>query len=624
MPRIPEALRNYARDAAGAFRLAPVEIVLGLVAALSFSVFLRREEMDGWARIAVPAALALPLVFGVSVLRARGVVDDAMRWGGTALVVVGAAAYGALVFDPELDREAWRFASLLGAAFLALSLVPAVGVSDPERRRAEFWRFNTLLLARIVGVVAYGLALFAALAGAVAAVSSLFELKTPEHLYQDLFGAVFFALVPWVVAGGIPELVAGPPGEGRAPRAVRLLGRYLYAPVLVVYLAILLAYAVKVVATGGMPKNLLSPIILLAGFFGFLGSLFLEPLRRDPEHTGVARLVRVFPALLLVLLPLAVRAVWVRMDEYGWTEFRYLRFALLLALAALAILGVVRLVRRREPLLLLVPVVLGATLLLSAVGPWGASAVSRRSQETRLREGLRQAGLLENGRYARPLPPPDSIDQPHGDTGRTIPQPLHGQITGAVTYLFESHGPESLRDVFPSGLSRYQDGWRLAAALPIRPGCAPGQEPQGIHLHLPGGAAVPGLVGGTLYRLERSGRRDAPEPGMGGVQLQLGETDVQVHSLAPERWTARVELGGVVERVAARGRGDCGSAARFGSDVLSPAEAVYPLMDQAGRARGQLVLTQLAAARRSPDPRTRAATGPFLLESVSGLVIVTE
>ena len=37
---------------------------------------------------------------------------------------------------------------------------------------------------------------------------------------------------------------------------------------------------------------------------------------------------------VLVLLPLAVWAVWVRRDQYGWTESRYLRLALLVALAA--------------------------------------------------------------------------------------------------------------------------------------------------------------------------------------------------------------------------------------------------------------------------------------------------
>ncbi|HEX2190947.1 MAG TPA: DUF4153 domain-containing protein [Longimicrobiaceae bacterium] len=624
MPRIPLVLRSYARDAAGAFRLVPAEVLLGLLAAVTFSVWLRRDEMDGWARIAVPAALALPLVFGLSVLRARGVVSPALRWGATAVVLAAAAGYGAWVFDPDRDTEAWRFAALLGASFLALSLVPALGLRDPERRRAELWRFNALLAARIVGVAAYGLALFGALAGAVAAVSSLFELDTPEHLYQDLFGAVFFALVPWVVAGGIVEMAAPAAGEGRAPRAVRLLGRYLYAPVLVVYLAILLAYAVKVLATGELPKNLLSPIILLAGLLGFLGSLLLEPLRRDPEHTGVARLVRVFPALLLVVLPLAVHAVWVRRDQYGWTESRYLRLLLLLALAVLAAMGVYRLVRRREPLLAAVPLVLGATLLLAAAGPWSASAVSRRSQEARLRSGLREAGLLEGGRYSGPLPPPDSAGRAAADTGRTVPQELHGQITGAATYLFESHGRESLREVFPAGLARFETGWQLAAALPIRPGCAPDRDVQWIHGWLPAGTPVPGLAGGTLYRIERVGRGDAPPPGEDGVLLQLAGTELRVHAGGPERWAARVDLRPLTARLVAHSQEDCGPGSGRPSHPLQPAEALFTLTDEAGRPRGQLVLTTLALDRGSRGPGGRSARGPFRLDHVSALVFVRE
>lgn len=624
MPRIPQAVRTYARDAAGAFALAPVEILLGLSVAISFSVALRADDgMDAWAKIAASAALALLLVFGLSVLRARGAIGDAARWAGTALVLAGAAAYGAWVVDPDHQAEALRFAALLGAAAMALSLAPVVRMDGHERRRREFWRFNAVLLARIASVVAYGAALFAALAGAVAAVSSLFELKTPEHLYQDLFGAVFYALVPWVVAGGLPEL-AEPAGDERAPRPVRLLGRYLYAPVLVVYLAILVAYAVKVVATGEMPKNLLSPIILLAGVGGFLGSLLLEPLRRDPEHPGVARLVRVFPAVLLALLPLAVWAVWVRRGQYGWTESRYLRLALLLALGVLAAVGVYRLARRREPVLLLVPAVLGATLLLSAFGPWGAPAVSQRSQEARLRRGLAEAGLLRDGRYAGPLAPPTAVVAPAADTRRTIPRELHAQITGAVTYLYDSHGPESLRRVFLGKLAGFDGGWQVAGALPIRPGCAGDEELRSVHASLPDRLPVPGVAGGTLHRVQRTGSSGPPEAGAGPVQLQLAGTELRVQATGADRWTARVDLRALVARLTTTGPDGCGPGDRFASAEILPAEAVRPLVDESGRARGQLVLTAVGVARPDPDARTPAARGPFALENASGMVLVRE
>ncbi|HEX8275322.1 MAG TPA: DUF4153 domain-containing protein [Longimicrobiaceae bacterium] len=624
MPRIPQVVRSYARDAAGAFALAPVEVVLGLFVALSFSIALRQTDgMDEWARIAVAAALALFPVFGLSVLHARGAISGGVRWIGTAAILAAASAYGWWVAEPGRQTEALRFVSLLGAAAMALSLVPVVRVEGHERRRREFWRFNVVLISRMVSVVAYGGALFAALAGAVAAVSSLFELKTPEHLYQDLLGAVFFALVPWVVAGGIPELLAEAGEEGRAPRPVRLLGRYLYAPVLVVYLAILVAYAVKVVATGEMPKNLLSPIILLAGIGGFLGSLLLEPLRRDPEHPGVARLMRVFPAVLLVLLPLAVWAVWVRRDQYGWTESRYLRLALLLALGVLAAAGVYRLVRRREPVLLLVPAVLGITLLLSAFGPWGAPAVSRRSQEARLRQGLAEAGLLRGGRYAGTLPVPDSmVAAPAADTGRTIPKELHGQITGAVTYLYDSHGPESLRGIFGPELERFQGGWQVANALPIRPGCEGDEELGSVHAVLPSDAPVPGLAGGTLHRVQVAGREEALTPQVGTVRLVYSGNELRVQSTGTERWTARVDLQGLVARITSTGPDECGPGVRFGSAEILPAEAVRTLTDEAGRVRGQLVLTEVSAARAEAD--SRATRGPFRLASASGMVLVRE
>ena len=195
------------------------------------------------------------------------------------------------------------------------------------------WAFAWRLALRIVGISLYAVALYAVLAGAVGATISLFELRQPEHLYTDLMGAVFFCFASWILVGGIHRLSA--PRPAWVPEGVSRLGRWLYAPVLVIYLAVLYAYAVKVVATGELPKNLVSPLVIAAGMIGLLGAVLLEPVHDDDEHRGVSLLVRALPALLLPLVPLALWALGARLGEYGWTEFRYVRLAAVLAIGVL-------------------------------------------------------------------------------------------------------------------------------------------------------------------------------------------------------------------------------------------------------------------------------------------------
>ena len=606
--KIPAAVRAYGRDARDAFEHAPLEVLTGVATALAFSLTVRSHDEEEFVRVAAAAGLMLPLLFALSVLRGRRLVGAGARWTASAAVVLGAAAFALWGLDPDRESTLWRWACLLGVSVLALSLVPLPGRADGEDPRMRFWAFNVRVLGRTVSVGLYAAALFAALAGAVAAVSSLFELKTPDHLYLDLAGAVFFALTPWVIVGGLPSLVELP-REEKAPVAVRWLGRSLYVPVVVVYLAILVAYTAKVLVTGELPKNLLSPIVLMAALFGFLGALFVEPLVRDPAHPAIARVVRGFPAVLLFLLPVAMRAVWIRQGDYGWTEFRFIRFLLLVAFFVLAAWGAYRLLRKGLPLLVEIPAVLGAALLLGAVL---AGPVSRMDQQARLRAALARVGVMEGGRLARPLPPPDRVS---AEERRTVPQHEFERIQGALVYLHESHGPGAVRAVLGPGADAYTTGWAAAGALPIEPGCEPDRASRYGVLALGPGAGLPVAAGGTLYRLDRQGRPvGGPADTASAVWIELESAAVRVHSRAP-RWTARVELRPLLDLFATRD--PCRPAEL---PPLAPAQAVHPLVDEAGRARGQLFLTQVGF-----DPAPDGERGPpSVLSHVSAMVVVAD
>ncbi|HWK90498.1 MAG TPA: hypothetical protein VNP72_10965, partial [Longimicrobium sp.] len=274
MNPLTRTLRAYAADARSALRDAPVEIVLGLLMALLTLVATRtpRFTEEAWARVAASVALAFPLVFAASVLAARGVVSARTRWAATAAVLAACAAVGGLAIHAERAASWWRWAMLFGAALCALALTPVLPLAARDRRRT--WTFVYRTVLRAAGLVAYAGALWLILAGAVAAVVSLFELREPRHLYGDLAAILFFAFVPWVFVGGLPRLVADD-GGGPPPALVTLLGRWLFAPVLVIYLAILYAYAVKVAATGELPRNLVSPLVLGAGLVGLIGAVLL-------------------------------------------------------------------------------------------------------------------------------------------------------------------------------------------------------------------------------------------------------------------------------------------------------------------------------------------------------------
>ena len=584
---LTRTLRAYAVDARAAFRDAPVEVALGvgLAAALSASARVDGFSEEEFFRIAASVALAFPLVFALSVLAARDAVRPPARWLGTAAVLAACAAFGLFAMHDGREADGWRWLLLCAAAVLLLAMAPGIPAGGRDRRAG--WAFGWRLAVRGVGIGLYAVALFGILSGAAAAVISLFELDRPDHLFTDLAGAVFFAFAPWVFVGGIHRLTAPP--EPGVPEGVSRLGRWLYAPVLVIYLLILYAYAAKVAATGELPRNLVSPLVIAAGLIGLLGALLLEPVHGDEEHRGVSMLVRAVPALLLPLVPLALWALGARLGEYGWTEFRYARVAAVAALGVLALLGTIRLVRRRPPLFATIPAVFAAVLVLAAVGPWSAPAVSRRDQTARLRAALAEA-RVDPRRLVR-----DTV---------LVDSAAYARIEGGARYLLGAHGVGALRRVLPQLPDSTRDVWGIGERLGLRVQCSRFDRERA---RLPRERGVPGVVGGVVVGVDFADDRPLALalPGGGQVRLTLAEDRVVATAFA---WTARGDVSHLRRRLERRASG-C-AATRMGPVAqIEAGEALVPLRDAEGAVRAQLLVVGAGVGGAAGAVRVRDLEG---------------
>ena len=84
-------------DARGAFRAAPIEASLALLAAATFSVGVAQETWpDTSSRLLVTFSLAIPATFAFTLLHALGALRAGMRWALSlaAVALAGAFAFG--------------------------------------------------------------------------------------------------------------------------------------------------------------------------------------------------------------------------------------------------------------------------------------------------------------------------------------------------------------------------------------------------------------------------------------------------------------------------------------------------------------------------------------------------
>lgn len=439
----------------GAIRRLPVETALIAAIALTMIQILHaRTDPGAWQmRILFTSLLALPLAFALHEhprTRAR-----APRLGAAVAALTGLVMFATLRDGDSITRSAVQWALLL--ATTAAYLVPFV-VAAP--------RFSAFVRRFFEEVTTWGLLGGVAIAAILVtgfAIANLFDLRTSE-LTGDaaLLAAGAFALI--VLERLLPDRTA----TGKVPELWRRLATAIGAPFVSVMLLILVIYELTVVVRGELPRNTLSPLLIGAGFVGYLCTLIITAVAAEPVGQGAlspaephrflrnrsVQLARAFPIALLLLLPMALWAVLVRIDQYGLTPFRVVRLAAVLCLMALSVLGTLRWLRGRAPLGWHVPATVGAFALLIAAGPLSAVNLSIRSQAARLDQLLDDAGL--DHRVVADPPPP---------VKRQLPYAQWSELQNAVDNLAALGGEAAMRRTLRGAVHICGERWSANECL---------------------------------------------------------------------------------------------------------------------------------------------------------------
>ncbi len=590
---------RYLGDALRGVRRAPVEVLATLCIAFTFSSALEinGDAFQAWTELTVACLLLIAVAWTGTLLHAMGVWSAIRRWTFTAVGAIAVALYAIAVVDFELAAEHWRAAMLVAAAVLWLFALPAfAGPVSVDRMR----RIDGRILLRMIGAFLYGAALFAGLALALRAIDVLFELRLDGEIYGHVFGWIFFVLVPWIVLGGLPDYIRPIEQTNEVAGVAHRIAVYLVPPLLAVYYLILFAYVVRIALTGEVPKNLVSPMVLAAGGLGALALLLFDP---RSGGSGLARGLRLAPPLFLPLVPLGAWALIVRIDQYGWTEFRMLRLVVLGALAALAIAGTVQLVRRRSFSLHAIPLALAVVLLLGAIGPWSVLAMSRRSQQERLVSALARVDVPAQDSTYGPAP--------SDTTTRIVPAADYEQIRSSAQYLAGHFGTETLPPVLRRYATDESRRWTdYPASLGLRPDAPTMDGRFAMGGSLPYSVPVE-LQGGTAYRITwiatpGSGAMRGPGSEGGSIEGVVMQDSARL-SLQVAGRALYADLAPLLGALTIQSR-----AAPARSD-LPIQQAVVPLTDLAGVEQGQLLVWHLWAQSDSAG---------LQIGNLEGLVVV--
>jgi hypothetical protein len=385
--QLPSIIR-LAKQSRDVLQRFPWTMLAASVAAAAAIVATTKSADDAWGRLAMVAALGLALTIALTLLA------EERRLSPTATTALNVAGIGLLVLlyfawpGPERKHEAVRYFQLSAGLHLLVAFLPFV--RQPET--GAFWQYNRRLFLGFLRAYIFSQVLFIGLAIALGALDKLFGVDVPAELYGRtalIIGlvvntAIFLGAVPL----GLRELAA----DTEYPRVLKLFSQYILTPLVFVYLLILIAYLVKIVAQGEWPSGWIGWLVTSVAIAGLLGFLLVHPLRDDAAEPWIRTYSR---GLFLGLIPAAVMllvAFWKRIIPYGLTELRLLGILLGLWLLVIAVWYTVR----QRAGIRLIPLTLAILLLGTVYGPISVTRLSVASQGSRLK------ALMSEARSGRP------------------------------------------------------------------------------------------------------------------------------------------------------------------------------------------------------------------------------
>ncbi len=285
------------------------------------------------------------------------------------------------------------------SATLRLNLVMAVGAVllllgnavlwRKPRNDLHVWDFThkiwTGAIFAFVGSIIFTAGVFAI----QAALKSLFGLSINDLTERLLLPIGLGSLAPLYWLSTVPavdepynELIDNP---GFVSKAVAFLGTWLLSPLTLIYALIILAYAVKTLIEGELPKGEIAQLTTPFLLVGSLTWLVLEP--PFIQTKVLARLFRKlwFPISIPAALMLAI-AVFVRVKAYGFTPERVALCLIVLWALGLGIWFSFTSKEKRD--IRLIP---GSGAALLFLGTVGSLWLSIASQYGRLNNSLTQA-----------------------------------------------------------------------------------------------------------------------------------------------------------------------------------------------------------------------------------------
>ena len=352
--------------------------------------------------------IMIGLGIGISMSAASSIAARQNRWPAwlyislSAVVLLVIGSYIWTGWNHDFENGRWL---LTGHLALISHLLVAIAAFGRRGQELSFWSYNRTLLLGFVWSGFFALVLFVGVIAAIGSVELLFGIDVENELYGSTYFLAAFIFHPLHFFGNLPTRFQPIPDYQTLgyPKIMRNLIQYVLLPLVVLYVTILYLYGLKNIFVE-VTKGYTAWLVLVFSVVGVFALLLAYPMRQDPDERWVKVWDQLYFWLMIPLIGLLVYAVYIRVDNYGYTSNRVVLIYLIIWLGTLSIY----MLSGRRWGIVFVPSSLLVLTMLSMIGPLSSSRLAVNWHIDRLLGLMEEHKLVPNKRFGDTLP--DSVN----------------------------------------------------------------------------------------------------------------------------------------------------------------------------------------------------------------------
>ncbi len=388
------AIKKYPSQISTAFRRFPLASALAIFTSIAFIYAAERSNspfthrFEHWLLVYPIAATLISLTVSLVQESRQNLSKIPQIAAGAIWLIISIAL--TLYFpqnssDPNQIYVGTTYLLIYTTAFLSFFIAPFFKQKDEN----GFWNFLMRNTKSAVIAIVITYVLNFAISLLLFGFYQLFDIKIPEKIFLymtifctcTIFPILFFSDIP-----SIDDCLQETPALNKFETSTN---RFIFLPVVSLYIVLLYAYIVKIIIQWEMPKGMVSFLVSASMLLMLLHVTKTYPERINPKRTLEKALLKILPAACIPLVILMSVGIFRRIADYGISESRYYVLAInIFFYAVIAILLTPKIICKSK----YIAIVFCSMFFIATNGPLSAYNVTHRVWMGSIKDALAEEG----------------------------------------------------------------------------------------------------------------------------------------------------------------------------------------------------------------------------------------